>query len=239
MRANAFGASSPSITRTQHLIAAAVLGTAAVLGWLRLLAPQDMDGVDMTMDAAFFAPMWLAMVAAMMLPTIEPMFATHLALIHGGRPRRAFLATLFLVPYVLAWSLTGVVAYVLRLIAMDRPLVIAALVALAGLYQLGGIKDACLRACRTPFAFVLENGSGDGVRAALALGSRHTAVCVGCCIGLMVALTGAGAIAPPWMAALGALMLAEKAVPGGARLARASGITLLGIAAALLVTALA
>jgi predicted metal-binding membrane protein len=41
------------------------------------------------------------------------------------------------------------------------------------------------------------------------------------------------------MVALGALMLAEKAVPGGARLARASGITLLGIAAALLVTALA
>ena len=234
MSASALGRPSSSVTRTQHLIAAAVLGTAALLGWTQLLRTSDTDGADMTMDALFFAPMWFAMVAAMMLPTIEPMFATHLALIHGGRGRRALLAVLFLAPYVLVWSIAGAAAYALRLMAMDRPVVIAALVALAGLYQLGGIKDACLRACRTPLAFVLAHGPGDGVRAAFRIGTRHAAVCVGCCAGLMIALTGAGAIQPLWMGALGALMLAEKTLSVGARLTRVSGVALLAVAAALL-----
>jgi predicted metal-binding membrane protein len=76
------------------------------------------------------------------------------------------------------------------------------------------------------------------VRAAIALGTRHAVVCVGCCAGLMTALTGAGAIAPFWMGALGALMLAEKTLPAGAHVARTSGVALLGIAAVLLVIAL-
>lgn len=239
MRATVLGMPGSSVTHTQHVIAAAVLGTAAVLGWAQLLAPQDIDGVAMSMDAAFFAPMWLAMIAAMMLPTIEPMFATHLALIHGGRGRRTLLAALFLAPYLLIWSFAGAVAYALRLAAMDHPILVPALVAAAGLYQLGGIKDACLRACRTPFAFFLEHGPGDGIRAALRLGTRHAAVCVGCCAGLMAALTGAGAIAPIWMAALGALLLAEKTLRGGVFVARASGIGLLGIGAVLLVSGMA
>src|SRR5512143_2123470 len=48
MRASALGMPGSSVMRTQHTIAAAVLGTAALLGWSQLLASQDMDGASMT-----------------------------------------------------------------------------------------------------------------------------------------------------------------------------------------------
>lgn len=231
MRASFAGHAHPSVPRIQHVTAVAVLGAAALLGWARILAPTAMDGADaMAVEAVAFAPMWLAMIAAMMLPTIEPMFATYLALTTGTAARRALLAGMFLLPYVAVWSAAGSVAYALRVAAMDQPLLVPGLVALAGLYQLGGIKDACLRACRTPLSFILRHGVGRTVAGAMRLGARHAAVCLGCCAGLMVALAGAGAVDPLWMAALGALMLAEKTLPHGATLARASGVALLAAA---------
>lgn len=228
MRASFAGHAHASVPRVQHLTAATVLGAAALFGWVRVLAPTDTDGADaMTVEAVAFAPMWLAMIAAMMLPTIEPMFATYLTLTRGTPARRALLAGMFLLPYLAVWSAAGSIAFALRVAAMDRPPFVAALVALAGLYQLGGVKDACLRACRTPLSFILRHGVDGTVGGAISLGARHAAVCLGCCAGLMVALAGAGAVGPLWMAALGALMLAEKTLPYGATLARASGVALL------------
>lgn len=232
MRASFAGQAHPAVPRIQHVVAALALGIASLLGWARLLAPVDMDGADaMAVDAIAFASLWLAMVAAMMLPTIEPMFATYLGVLRGGLARRGLFALAFLAPYLALWSAAGALAYVVRAIAMDRPLAIAALLALAGAYQLGGTKDACLRACRSPFAFILQHGAGTGsLGAAVALGTRHTAVCLGCCAGLMLALTAAGAMDPAWMALVGALLLGEKTLPHGALLARASGIGLLAVA---------
>ena len=228
------GVPSVRATWSQHVLIGGVLATAAVVSWSALIGGADMDpGVD----AQLFVGMWLAMVGAMMLPTIEPMVAAHFAL---TRPLpgvvRAERATAFVVPYLLLWSSAGVLALAVRTVALDRPVVGAVLIAAAGLYQLGALKEACLRSCRSPLSFFLRYGAGAGSWAGtLRLGLRHAVLCFGCCVGLMVALVGAGAIELTWMAALGLLMLLEKIHPHGRQLSRAAGIVLLAIAPATLV----
>ena len=229
----------PSIraTRSQHVLVGGVLLLAAGVSWLQLVRGAETDpGVD----AELFTGMWLGMVGAMMLPTIEPMVAAYVAL---TRPlpvatRLARIAT-FVAPYLVIWAAAGVLALALRAIALDRPIVAAALIAAAGLYQLGALKQACLRSCRNPLSFFLRYGSVVGSAAGtLRLGVRHAALCFGCCVGLMVALAGAGATELTWMAALGLLMLLEKVHRYGRELSRAAGIVLLALAPITLVVPL-
>lgn len=228
------GVPSVHARRSQHVLIGGALLTAAAASWIELIRGA---GMDPGVDAGLFVGMWLAMVGAMMLPTIEPMVVAHFALTRPlpGAVRAARTAA-FVVPYLLLWSSAGVLALALRTVALDRPVVGAALIAAAGLYQLGALKEACLRSCRSPLSFFLRYGESAGSWAGtLRLGLRHAALCFGCCVGLMVALVGAGAIELTWMAALGLLMLLEKVHPYGQQLSRAAGVALLALAPATLV----
>jgi len=62
------------------------------------------------------------------------------------------------------------------------------------------------------------------------LGIRHGAFCVGCCWCLMLLMFVIGSANIGWMLALGAVMAAEKNLPGGRRLA-APVVTVLLLAA--------
>ncbi|MGH7935114.1 MAG: DUF2182 domain-containing protein [Candidatus Binataceae bacterium] len=105
------------------------------------------------------------------------------------------------------------------------PSVDAVLLVSAGLFQFSSAKSACLKHCRTPVGFLLSEWRA-GMGGALVMGVRHGLYCVGCCWLLMLLLFVAGVMNAAWCAALAALVLAERVLPGGLWLARAVGIVL-------------
>jgi predicted metal-binding membrane protein len=75
----------------------------------------------------------------------------------------------------------------------------------------------CLDKCCSPFGFVIEHWRGCREKwQSLLLGIRHGAFCVGCCWCLMLLMFVLGIGNVGWMLALGAVMAAEKNLPGGA-----------------------
>ncbi len=183
----------------------------------------------LSMGPASFVLMWLLMVGAMMLPTVGPMLtATWVYLSRQPTAARAGRYAAFVSAYVTAWALAGGVALALWMLVGAVSALAIPLVAVAGAYQLSGLKDRCLRVCRTPVGFLMQHGVGlRSLPGAFAVGTRHAGFCVGCCAGLMVALTGAGVVDVAWMAALALLMLLEKVHPHGRAMGRAAGVLLL------------
>jgi len=110
----------------------------------------------------------------------------------------------------------------------------AAVLALAGVYQLSPFKSACLAHCRGPAEFLAHHWR-PGRIGAFAIGVRHGAYCVGCCWMLMALLFVGGVMNLVWIAALAILVLVEKLAPAGAVVGRASGLVLLAWAVATLV----
>lgn len=183
---------------------------------------------------------WQAMVAAMMLPSSLPLVRLFARASTGQpQPRQAMAA--FLGGYALAWTIFGMMAF-LGDLALHRTIeavpVLHAhewaldgmVLAVAGAFQFTSLKEACLRRCRHPAAFLLryyERGPAGGFR----LGARHGAFCVGCCWALMLVMFAVGVANLVWMAALTALMVHEKTRPLGARSVPITGIALLSGAA--------
>ena len=103
------------------------------------------------------------------------------------------------------------------------------LLAIAGAYQLTPRKDVCLRRCRSSprylgrYAGLLRGGIAPGVD------------CLECCWSLMLVLLLLGMMSLAWMAIIGGIILAEKIVPRGERVARLVGLALAGLAIILLV----
>jgi predicted metal-binding membrane protein len=99
----------------------------------------------------------------------------------------------------------------------------------AGLYQWTPLKDACLRQCRAPIAFLSSHG---GFRSdpfgALRLGIEHGAYCLGCCWALMALLFVGGVMNIACIGGVAMLVLLEKTVPAGRLIPRISGMLLGG-----------
>ncbi len=103
-----------------------------------------------------------------------------------------------------------------------------------GLYQFAPLKQACLRHCRSPLAFVLHHWR-DGWRGAMRMGLEHGAYCLGCCGFLMALLFVVGVMNLLWVAAIAVLVFAEKLLPGGIWIGRLSGAAMLASGALMLV----
>ena len=182
---------------------------------------------------ATLAAMWVLMGAAMMLPTAAPAIDLYGRLVRKEPETQARQMAGFVAGYLVVWSAFGLAAAGLNWAAADTlatmppDALVGGLLVVAGLYQLTPVKQACLAACRNPLGHFMRHWR-EGPAGALRLGISHGAVCVGCCWALMALMLAAGAMNPAWMVALGALMLAEKTVPGADRAGR-----LLGLAAAL------
>jgi predicted metal-binding membrane protein len=204
------------VARTLRVPAA--LTTLALVGWF--LAARQMDGMEM-MDGsgplASFLWLWLAMSAAMMLPTVVP--ATYLASAVGRS------GILFVLGYSAVWAATGLLAFeaARTLGGAGRWLAVAA-VLVAAIYQVTPLKDACLRRCRSPLGSLLRRGS-------LRAGIEHGALCLGCCWALMLALIALGIGSMVWMAALAVVVLVEKVTPFGRRSSAFVAAGLVGAAA--------
>jgi predicted metal-binding membrane protein len=82
----------------------------------------------------------------------------------------------------------------------------------AAVYQFTPLKDACLKRCRSPLAFLLTAWR-PGRLGAMRMGIEHGAWCVGCCWALMAALFALGVMSLGWMAFVAALIAVEKLLP--------------------------
>lgn len=187
-----------------------------------------------------FLAVWVVMLAAMMLPTTLAM-ARMFTAVSANQPRPAPARIAFYTAYLAIWCgfALGALAgdYVVHE-AVERwawlgarePLILGATLALAGAYQLSPLKDACLRACRTPLGMITQH-YGQGVSGGWRVGLWHGLNCLGCCWALMLVMfaTGVGSLA--WMLGLAAVMLAEKTATWGRRLVRPVAIVLVAAGA--------
>jgi predicted metal-binding membrane protein len=193
------------------------------------------------------AAMWWIMMVAMMTPSAAPTILLYArvrrhALTHqradGIAPTAAFAGT-YLVVW-LAFSLLATLAQwgleraeltsVMMMGSQSKWLSATVLVA-AGAYQLSPLKNLCLSRCRSPASFLSKHWR-PGPLAAVRLGVRHGAYCVGCCWMLMVLLFVGGVMNIAWIAAITVLVLAEKLAPRGPWIGRAAGVLLIAWGAA-------
>ncbi len=193
-----------------------------------------------TTDFAVTFAMWTVMMVGMMTPSAAPMILLYARV---GRQAHAagkpFAATgWFAAGYLAAWTLFALVATAaqdaLARAALLTPMLKSAngifggvVLIAAGAYQWSPIKDACLAHCRGPLAFIQQHGGFKGDPAgAIAIGFRHGLYCVGCCWVLMALLFVGGVMNLLWVAALAAVVLIEKILPGGRFFARGLGLVL-------------
>jgi predicted metal-binding membrane protein len=200
----------------------AVAALAAVAWAVTIILARKMGNGPGTMGLALlpFLGLWVVMMAAMMLPSVTPVAVLWTRSISGasgrGQPHRADehvsrwlpadlgrgrdrrlrgpgrgRATARGVPRGAKWL--GVVIFIA-----------------AGIYQLTPWKDWCLRRCRSPIGALMYYLGFNGRSRDLRVGLHHGATCAGCCWDLMIVLVAAGVMNVAVMAALAAVIFAEK-----------------------------
>jgi predicted metal-binding membrane protein len=210
------------------------LGSIIVLtaaGWLALglmaeHAPLTMAALCRPSPAtdwiglALAAPMWAAMMIAMMLPTAGPMILTYAEIADtAAQKHEPVVSPLILIAgYAAVWLGFALVAATLQW-TLSRAglldggstgrLIGGAIVIGAGLYQFSPLKQACLTLCQRPFPFFFSHWTTEP-RGVLQLGLRQGTICLGCCWAMMLVMFAVGAMNVLWMAALGVLMTIEK-----------------------------
>jgi predicted metal-binding membrane protein len=214
----------------------------AGLAWLgTVIWAQDMDVVPGTMGMSLlaFVVMWTLMMTAVMLPSALPMITIYSKTIRTSRgPRIASFAS----GYLLAWSLTGVPAFLLAWTAGEiateysgwTTAASVVIFASAGIYQLTSLKYRCLQHCRSPIANLLHYGNYRGRLRDLRAGAHHGFFCLGCCWGLMLLMIAFGVMNLFAMAALAGVIAIEKQWKHGERFAQAAGVACLVLAVAVI-----
>lgn len=176
-------------------------------------------------DWALVLAMWVAMVAAMMLPTAVPVFHAYADLgAERERAGEAIVSPVFLaLGYLFVWLVFAVVATAAQgLLTQARLLTPGGLPAsevltgttimAAGLYQFSPLKWACLARCRAPRPFFADNWT-NRVAGVFRQGIAQGLDCMGCCWALMVVMFAVGVMNVIWIVLLGAIMTLEKLSP--------------------------
>lgn len=189
-------------------------------------------------DALLMFAMWSIMMVGMMLPSATPMFLLYQHTLHQRLPadQRNLALLLFCGAYLLVWGGFSLAATLLQwlldqraLLSLEmrsqKPWLGAAFLLGAGIYQLLPAKRACLRHCQSPLQFLLAYWR-PGPSGAWRMGLAHGLYCLGCCWALMGVLFVVGLMNLLWVALIGAYVLLEKYLPGGAWLSRMSGLML-------------
>jgi len=208
-----------------------MVSTGLEMGMAPALAPWS------AWQFALMFVMWSVMMIGMMTPSAAPMI-----LIYARVGRQAVLQgrTLastgwFASGYLLAWVGFALLATIAQwgfergallspVMNVESNLLGGVVLIIIGVYQWTRLKDACLRECQSPLAFIQRHGGfKPAPLGSLSLGFRHGIFCIGCCWALMTLLFVGGIMNVLWIAALSIFVLAEKVVPAGRSLARVAG----------------
>ena len=212
-------------------IVAALLVCAAA-AWLVTVSQagsMGMGGIAMV-GAALFLTTWLVMMVAMMFPSVAPMTLAF-ASVTRSRGEGVVPTAAFVLGYLLVWTAAGLVPLAVLQAASHiwmtppswLPRLGGAVIVAAGIYQFTPLKDACLRACRSPLGFILSHDFGGGSASAVRAGVSHGTYCLGCCWALMAVLAVLGLMNIAWMAVFAAVFFIEKNVRRGELLPRIVG----------------
>jgi predicted metal-binding membrane protein len=175
--------------------AAALTGTLALAAVCWVISVRQMAGMNMgtaTQLGSFgaFIAVWVAMMAAMMLPGAAP------AVLRRAQARSGLRAVpLFIGSYLAVWAIAGAAVY-----ALYRPhgtLAAGVVVIAAGAYEFTPLKRHFRRRCR-------DTGGG---------GLTFGLCCAGSSIGLMAMLVALGVMSVTWMSVIAVLAVGQKLLP--------------------------
>jgi predicted metal-binding membrane protein len=192
-------------------------------------------------DFAFIFLTWAIMMVGMMTQSATPMILIYARVAHQAEKDGKSLASTgwFAFGYFLSWTVFSLFAAVLQgaleHASLLNPMIVAAtpriggmILIAAGLYQGTPMKQACLRHCRSPFAFLQTHGGfRKGIANSVRLGVRHGFYCIGCCWMLMVLLFAVGVMNVAWIAVISIYVLIEKVVSAGRAVSWLSGAALI------------
>lgn len=193
----------------------------------------------LTPDAAGWArmvAMWALMSAAMMAPTALPALATYEELGQSTEIRMIRLVA----GYLSVWLGFAVLAATAQMVLFRAgllnplgqsaaPVLSAALLAVAGLYQFSPVKEACLSKCRRPLTFFMQYWDEGPWKNGLRLGL----VCLGCCWALMLLAFVGGVMNLAFMGLATVIMVLEKLPEIGRYVTRPLGVLLIAGAVAI------
>lgn len=190
---------------------------------------------------AFFAAMWVAMMAAMMLPSLAPMLWRYRRATERTGMQRNVLTGLVGLGYWLIWAVLGMATFplatALATFQMQMPgrigsIVLGAVILLAGAVQFTAWKARHLASCRAA-PVRLSADAGSALRHGLCLGLH----CVCSCAGMTVIMLLAGMMDWRAMAAVTGAITAERLAPAGERIAQGVGAMILGAGLSLIARA--
>src|SRR5262249_35812440 len=209
-----------------------------VSGGVGVMGLDDMGGMGIERraslaDGVTYVAAWAVMMTAMMLPSALPMIGLYAATQRsaGNTALKALRVGTFALTYLGLWALTGIPIYfasvgLSAISAAVLAYVVAAVLVLAGIFQLTPLKQVCRRHCRSPLGFLFGHGR-EGWQGGLAMARAHAIYCLGCCWALMLVLVVAGAMGLPWVLLIAVLVAAEKLLPRGEWIARTTGAALI------------
>jgi predicted metal-binding membrane protein len=210
-------------------VALVVCAAAAWLFTINQAGSMAMGGLAM-MGAGLFLITWLVMMVAMMFPSVAPMTLAF-ASVSRSRGQGSSPTAAFVTGYLIVWTAAGLIPLAVLQVMNQAwmtpppwlPRAGGAVIILAGIYQFTPLKDACLRACRSPLGFILTHDFGGGPVSAVRAGASHGLYCLGCCWALMAVLAVLGLMNIAWMAVIAAVFFIEKNVRWGELLPRVVG----------------
>ena len=217
-------------------------------GWTMSMAWLRMCGQTWPNAAGSFIGMWVAMMAAMMLPSLTPMLWRYRQVVgRTGDPSSGWLTALAGAGYFFVWAVSGVVAFVLGsalaalemqwpALARSVPVATGVVVLIAGALQLTSWKARHLACCRD--VSVCDRAMRVDAATAWGHGLRLGLHCSTCCAGLTAILLVMGVMDLRVMAAVTAAITAERLAPAGERVARATGAAVVVLGLILIVRAM-
>jgi predicted metal-binding membrane protein len=223
---------------TERLITAGALALLAALGWVELLVvPMPMPDArgPVTLDyAALTALMWLAMMVAMMTPSVAPVVMLYASVVRRAAPDALLRVGLFVGGYFASWAGFSLAVALLQIALIERgwidamgvargPLFAAALLFAVAAYQWTPGKRSCLAHCRSPLEFLVQHHRA-GRRGAWQMGAAHGLYCVGCCWLLMLLLFVGGVMNLAWVAGLALIVALEKLFARADLVRRVTGV---------------
>jgi predicted metal-binding membrane protein len=233
---------------------------AVILSWTYLVSAgldmyDDMDGLAAWMmqpgwDLSYFLLMflmWAVMMLGMMLPSAFSAIQLYTKVVRSSpEPRWPVVRSYaFATGYLLVWSAFSFAATLLQwqlakaalmspMMVAASPMLGAAILMLAGVYQWAPLKQSCLDHCRSPLDYLQRNWRPD-IWGALQIGIGHGLFCLGCCWALMLLLFFGGVMNLLWIAGITAFVLIEKLLPFGDRVGRIGGLLMFAAGIAVLI----
>jgi predicted metal-binding membrane protein len=208
-------------------------------GWTMSMAWMPMPGQTWLGTAASFVGMWIVMMVAMMLPSLVPtLWRYRRAVDRAGEMRLGWLTALLAMGYFFVWAMCGVAVFPLgaalveielRQPALARavPIAVGVVVAIAGALQFSAWKAHHLVICREApgRGRMLSADAGAAWRHGLRLGLH----CTYGCAGITAVLLVIGVMDLRVMVLVTAAITAERLAPNGERVARATGVVMVGV----------